>query len=153
MSNFITIQPDTEKLRKRQFENSNYTQIRFPKKPKFTKIPSSFTENNRKLLSVDIPKNVKKIKEAAFKSCVLLALAEIPANLKKLGKSVFENCRSLSLVDLSACRYLTKIKAKTFANCTKLREIQLPENIQKIARQWKNLLFLPMSAKLEMRRL
>ena len=62
MSNFITIQPDTEKLRKRQFENSNYTQIRFPKKPKFTKIPSSFTENNRKLLSIDIPKNVKKIK-------------------------------------------------------------------------------------------
>ena len=121
MSAHLTIQPDTEKFRKRQFENSSFAQIRFPKKPKFNKFPSSFVENNRELLSIDIPKNVKKIKEAAFKSCVLLASAKIPANLKKLGKSVFENCRSLTVVDLSACRFLTKIKAKTFANCSKLR--------------------------------
>ena len=97
MSVHLTIQPDTEKFRKRQFENSSFTQIKFPKKPKFNKIPSSFVENNRNLVSIDIPKNVKKIKEAAFKSCVLLASAKIPANLKKLGKSVFENCRSLKI--------------------------------------------------------
>ena len=104
MSNILTIQADTEKFRKRQYENSNYTQIKFPKKAKFTKISTSFMENNRELLSIDIPKNVKKIKESAFKSCSLLGLIKIPINLKKLGKSVFENCRSLMAVDLSACR-------------------------------------------------
>ena len=34
MSSILTIQADTEKFRKRQYENSNYTQIKFPKKVK-----------------------------------------------------------------------------------------------------------------------
>ena len=85
MKSSITIQPDTEKFRKRQYENSNYAQIKFPKKPKFTKIPTSFTENNRELLSIDIPKNVKKIKEAAFKNCVLLEENSVSNQGIKLG--------------------------------------------------------------------
>lgn len=89
MSAHLTIQPDTEKFRKRQFENSSFTQIKFPKKAKFNKIPSSFAENNRNLLSIDIPKNVKKNKRSGFQRLRFIGVSQNPRKSQKAGQIHF----------------------------------------------------------------
>ncbi len=58
-------------------------------------VDSAFWGNNN-LTSVELPKTVKEIGEAALERCENLKKVSLPDNLTKIGADAFEGCISLN---------------------------------------------------------
>ena len=103
------------------------------------------------LVTLDLPKGVKKIEKFAFEHCHNLALAALPEQLEEIGHSAFLRCHSLALTELP--KSLRFIGDSAFRNCYGLKLKELPrslkfvgdnafddcsEDVQKAERDWRN---------------
>lgn len=84
-------------------------------------IPNRLCEDMDSLRKVNIPENVEKIGDCAFRFCVNIDSIVIPNNVTKIGKEAFNQCKSLSTITLGA--KLTTIGDDAFYLCHALTSI------------------------------
>ena len=94
-----------------------------------TAIASCAFMNNKSLVSVKIPKQVKIIGNSAFCGCESLKQVELPDDIEGLAYRLFGLCDALENINIpKAAKY---IGSNTFCCCKKLKEIKLPEGLKK----------------------
>jgi hypothetical protein len=84
------------------------------------------------VLSVPIPKHIKRIEQEAFNNSGLRE-AVIPSGVKKLEKGVFANCENMKKIALPAS--IAVIGDAAFAGCRSLEEIDLPQKLASIGEE------------------
>ena len=85
-------------------------------------LATSTTYNSYKhLQNVSLPDDLVKIGNAAFYTCIALALSQLPNSVKTIGANAFQRCTALQLSDLPAG--LTTISQNAFTLCTGLTKI------------------------------
>lgn len=108
---------------------------------------STVYNSYKHLQNVSLPDDLVKIGDAAFYTCIALALSQLPDSVKTIGANAFQRCAALQLSDLPAglttisqsafmlCTGLTKITfhskpstmfSNIFSNCTNITEINVP---------------------------
>ena len=80
--------------------------------------------------TVYVPDSVKKIGNAAFKSCSYMHNIRLSDNLQEIGDSAFSDCTELQEIYLP--NTVTKIGNSVFAYCTSLQKIHLPDSLTSI---------------------
>ncbi|MBR2341830.1 MAG: leucine-rich repeat protein [Clostridia bacterium] len=78
-----------------------------------------------KMTEVEIPENVTKIGENAFKDNTMLKKVSLHADVTELGNNAFSGCFALKEVCLAENSGLVKIGANAFNGCSVLSEINL----------------------------
>jgi hypothetical protein len=78
----------------------------------------------------DIPENVTRIWENAFRNCQKLTEVNIPSSVTSIGSYAFEGCVSLKNIDIPST--ITSIPRGMFSGCSKLEEVNLPSSITEI---------------------
>ncbi|MBR0294870.1 MAG: leucine-rich repeat protein [Bacilli bacterium] len=79
---------------------------------------------------VNLPSNIIKIDDLAFKDNPYIKKVVINDNVKDIGFGAFSNCLSLEEVVLPT--NLRKISGEVFSNCTSLKEIIFPSSLEEI---------------------
>ena len=82
------------------------------------------------LVSVVIPKSIKKIGFAAFIGCPRLSNIEIPDSVTDLTSDVFYECDGLKSVTIG--KGVTSIGKSTFYHCDSLTSITIPDSVTSI---------------------
>lgn len=83
-----------------------------------------------KLTSINIPEKVASLPYGAFASCEKIKTIHIPENITEIGSSAFSDCTSLTKINIP--KKITKIKAYTFCNCPKLKELHFTDSLKEI---------------------
>ncbi|MBP3535550.1 MAG: leucine-rich repeat domain-containing protein, partial [Muribaculaceae bacterium] len=89
-----------------------------------TEIPAEVFADNKHILSLKLPANLKAIGNKAFFGCNNLTINELPASLETIGVSAFEGCTVFNVKELPAS--LKSVGASAFANCSRLQLTLLP---------------------------
>ncbi len=79
--------------------------------------------------AVYIPDTVEQIDGYAFIGCKMVSV-RLPKNLKKIEMSTFESCRKLTSITFN--KKLTSIGDLAFADCTSLKKVTLPSSLEEI---------------------
>lgn len=95
-----------------------------------TALDTAWTKGNKKLETVVINDNIKKITADTFKGCTSLKKITLGANVTAIGKNAFYKCTALKTVKLSA--NLTKIGDAAFYACKSLKKITIPSKVKTI---------------------
>lgn len=118
-------------------ENAQGTSVKIPstvtinnKTFAVTEIAANAFKNNKKLKTVSIGKNVKKIGDNAFMGCSSLTKIIIPAKVEKIGKKAFYNCKKLKTVTMKTT-VLKSVGKAAFKNIAKGATIKV--NKKKLA--------------------
>lgn len=82
--------------------------------------------------SLSISKNLKVIRENAFKNVEGLLSIKLPSGVTTIGEHAFDNCPRLMSFDFGKSSKVTKISDYMFANCLSLQTITLPSSIVSI---------------------
>ena len=77
---------------------------------------------------VNIPDNIKEIKNHAFAGCKSIAEIQWNSTLESVGDYAFWGCEGLTVVDLNSLLSLTYIGNYSFYNCKNLKEAYIPIN-------------------------
>lgn len=77
--------------------------------------------------SVEIPDEVIKIAEGAFKGCSSLQKISLPKNLKEIPPSMFEGCGKLSSINIPDG--VVKIGDRAFDSCKSLDDVIMPNSV------------------------
>lgn len=93
-------------------------------------------KNNKKLKTLVVGNNVKKIGDNAFYGCSNLTKVTLGTNVKRIGKGVFCNDKKLSNIKINSNK-LTFVGKNTFKNIHKKAVIKVPSTKWK---KYKNLL-------------
>ena len=96
-----------------------------------TELDTSWTKGNKKLTTVVINDNIKKIPTDAFNGCKALKSITFGAKVTTIGTRAFYNCAKLKTVKLPA--KLTKIGSKAFYGCSALEGITIPSMVESIS--------------------
>lgn len=96
-----------------------------------TELDTSWTKGNKKLTTVVINDNIKKIPTDAFNGCKALKSITFGAKVTTIGTRAFYNCAKLKTVKLPA--KLTKIGSKAFYGCSSLEGITIPSMVESIS--------------------
>ncbi|MCR4625956.1 MAG: leucine-rich repeat protein, partial [Lachnospiraceae bacterium] len=96
-----------------------------------TELDTSWTKGNKKLTTVVINDNIKKIPTDAFNGCKALKSITFGAKVTTIGTRAFYNCAKLKTVKLPA--KLTKIGSKAFYGCSALESITIPSKVESIS--------------------
>ena len=83
-----------------------------------------------KLVSIELPKALKKIGKYAFSNNSHLQKVKIESAMTKIKDGMFENCTQLREVTFS--KTINKLGCGVFKNCRKLNNIVLPEHLKTI---------------------
>ena len=95
-----------------------------------TSIKSNTFSNNWDVISVTIPKTVKKIESSAFYVCLKMTQLEIADGLETIGDNAFYNCNGLSIVTLP--NTVKTIERSAFASCYGLKTVVLGAGVSQI---------------------
>ena len=108
----------------------------------------------QKLISVKLPKSIKKISDKAFRCCRNLEQVVIPDGVKTIGESAFQFCSNLlsitvpnsvtgmgyyvfqgcsSLKEVNLSDGLTDINGCCFSDCSSLEKVTMPKNLESIS--------------------
>lgn len=82
------------------------------------------------LQTIDIPNNVKNIRDYAFIGCTSLQHIDIPNSVKSIGKGAFLKCISIQSIDIP--NSVESIRKGAFAGCASLQSIDIPNSINNI---------------------
>ena len=92
-------------------------------------IGRSAFENQTRLRVVNLPAQLKIIKDNAFANCINLTSITIPDSVLSIGAYAFYNNIRIYNVNFGFDSKLEIIKTATFQNCSNLSRIDLPENV------------------------
>ncbi len=107
------------------FQNSELESVEIPKNVEV--IGEAAFSNAKKLSRVVICEGVQTIQPRAFEDCTSLAEITLPSTVVDMGAYVFWRCTSLTSV---TCREgMTELGAGAFAGCTALAELTLADSI------------------------
>lgn len=87
---------------------------------------------NKNSTEIILPKEVEKIYDNAFNSCVALKSLEIPSNVKEIGDGAFFSCQGLTDIKLPST--IEVIGINTFFYCTSLKSVEIPNSVKLICR-------------------
>ena len=79
------------------------------------------------LISIVIPNSVTTIEDNAFNSCTGLTSVDIPNSVRSIGEGAFKNCSSL--ISIVIPNSVTSIGEAAFYGCTGLTYIRIPRNV------------------------
>ena len=96
------------------------------------KIKKDVFANNRYLREIIISKNIEKLEEEAFYSCIKLEKVQFESDSTKISAYSFENCHNLKNIILPS--KLKTLEYKVFSGCSSLTDIEIPKSINKIER-------------------
>ena len=96
-----------------------------------SELGTEWTKGNKKLTTVVINDNIKKIPTDAFKGCKALKKVTFGKNVTTIGTRSFYGCTKLKTVKLPA--NLTKIGNKAFYGCTAIQSITIPSKVESIS--------------------
>ena len=88
---------------------------------KVTGIADKAFKNNKKLTTVTIGKNVKKVGKEVFSGCTKLAAVKFDTKLTTIGEKAFYKCTKLT--NATVPKNVKTINASAFADCTNLKKI------------------------------
>jgi len=108
------------------FLNSGLTSVTLPKG--ITGIEEDTFSGCKKLKTVNIPNNVRKLGPHAFHDCVSLQSVKVPGSIGTVSTSAFENCSSMTTAELG--EGVRSIADHAFKNCTLLESISLPSTLR-----------------------
>ncbi len=97
---------------------------------KVTVIGPKALKGNKKLKSVTIGKNVKKIDEKAFAQCPKLTKITVTSKVKTIGKRVFYNCKSLKTITIKS-KKLKSVGKDAITKINKKATIYVPQGKKK----------------------
>jgi hypothetical protein len=86
-----------------------------------------------KLLSVKLPKSIKRIGDRGFCGCSNLSEVEFQKGLESIGDYAFEDCSSLKSLDFK--EGLKSIGSSAFEECSSLKTVNLKEGLETIGRR------------------
>lgn len=84
-------------------------------------------QNNRFLLSIDIPSSVTHINAEAFMGCINLHTVNFNNSIETINESTFKNCKRLK--NINTDKILNSFGNYAFENCKSLTNIILSENV------------------------
>ena len=90
---------------------------------KITEISDKALANQKKVVSVKMGDNIKKIGACAFSGCTKLSKVSIGKNVKTIGKKAFYKCTKLKKVIIPS--NVKVISQYTFAKCTNLKTVTI----------------------------
>ncbi len=96
-----------------------------------TGIGKNAFENNKHLVSVQLPDSIFRIGSAAFCDCRSLRHINIPHRVTRLDRSTFMNC--VSLEEINIPHRIKLIAYAAFQNCTALKSIYLPKRVMDVS--------------------
>ncbi len=82
------------------------------------------------ILNTIYEKDIRKIPENAFASCILYTKIELPDSVTEIGDHAFRNCNALSSIELPDS--VTTIGIYAFNSCEDLVSVSLPESVTAI---------------------
>ena len=98
---------------------------------KVTKIDRAFFDN-KKVVSIKMPKTVKSIRSYAFSGCKSLTSITLSEKIKHIDEGTFEGCKNLKSITFSSpiLSFFSCFDEKLFKDCKKLDEIiiEAPED-------------------------
>ena len=77
----------------------------------------------KKLRSIELPSNIKKIDLAAFAGCELLESIDFPESLEEIGPYAFSSCNKLSSVTIPTD--LNEMGEGAFSRCNRLESVSI----------------------------
>lgn len=86
--------------------------------------------SSRSLLTVEVPKSVKKIDSFAFNGCSSLISVILPNSITTIEEGTFSNCSSL--VSITIPSTVTTIEKWAFNNCTALAFVIITNSVKSI---------------------
>lgn len=127
MARFETVIVNTPKVPKEMFEESLIDDIVLSNNVKEIE-RYAFSSSNIK--SIKFSSGVNKIGEHAFWGCKKLVTLEIPGNVKTIERAAFMGC--ISLKELKLSNGIESIGQEAFYGCENLKEITIPESVNKM---------------------
>ena len=94
---------------------------------KVTAIGEEAFLRSENLISISIPKTIKKIGSNAFWGCVSLKSITLPIGITRIERSAFYTCTSLKRIIIP--EGVTIISEDAFANCTSLESVVIPSSV------------------------
>lgn len=94
---------------------------------------SKLYEGNKRVISVDVLKNLTEIPPYAFNGCDSIKTIHIPDSVKKIDCHAFENCVNLSTINIP--NNVTNIDEAAFKECASITEINIPDSTTQIGNQ------------------
>lgn len=89
--------------------------------------------NMKKLTSVSIGNNVRRIRSGAFKGCKKLKSLKIGSSVTRIDNQAFSGCEALKKVTIPS--KVSMIGSKAFYNCKKLKSLKIGSSVTKIGKQ------------------
>ncbi len=77
-----------------------------------------------------IGRNVRRLDDKAFQSCLSLETVFVPAGVKEIGDDAFADCRKLASAQIE--EGVTNIASRAFRYCTALPRITIPASVRKL---------------------
>lgn len=93
---------------------------------KVTSVGKAALKNSKKLKTVKLGKNVKKIGQQAFYGCTKLTNVSLGKNVTAIGANAFNKCIALTIITIPS--RVNKIGTKAFYQCRKLRYFMVKTN-------------------------
>ncbi|MGE0021774.1 MAG: leucine-rich repeat protein, partial [Draconibacterium sp.] len=81
------------------------------------------------LISVDLPKSIKKIQSYAFLNCSKISSVLIPSQVTAIGRSAFNRCTSINAVTFEINSSLETIDTMAFRGIPTLTKIEIPSTV------------------------
>ena len=95
-----------------------------------TKIGENAFRKCSKLKYINIPNNVTEIDDNAFEGCSNLQAINLPNSITRIGECAFWGCSNLQAITIS--NSIKTIEAFTFAGCSSLKNIDIPDGVEEI---------------------
>lgn len=113
------------------FKNTEIESVKFDSLIQNVSLSNVSFENDVKLISVTLPKDIVTINSQMFKGCTGLTSIIIPDSVTSISTSAFEGCTSLSNITFPQGTYT--IGSYAFKNCINIKNLILSGNITKIS--------------------
>ena len=89
-------------------------------------------QNETRLRVINLPKQLKHIKDGAFANCINIISMTIPSSVESIGAFTFSNNIRLYNLNLEAISSLKTIGSSAFEDCSSLVRIDLPKTLEKV---------------------
>lgn len=87
--------------------------------------------NETGLKKIDLPSNIKRIENGAFRGCAVLEEILIPSSVEYIGEAAFWRCESLKVITIPGS--VKVVSKEAFCDCSNLRTVIIEEGVEEIS--------------------